>query len=311
MTHHCTLPWWRTTGLWLLILACAVLNGALREGLLRPGLGGAIALPLSGLLLMLCILALTFWLLPHLGPLRPAQGWAIGLYWLVLTLTFEFGLGHFVQGRSMAELLAAYTFAAGNLWPLVLLATLLAPPSARAWWAHVPTHQPLLLPLNSRGLAMKRVYQLSQALKDDPTRVAHTHALTLDASRPLLGLRGRHGLMASRRWWQEVARHRMPLQHLAGQVLQLSTAGQDPGGTPNTLALQLDDGTTTTAGIYLNEPRDLALFAPGHRVELVYALDELKAPPTPHQAPQHSRVALEMTVSLTPGLPAQGTLPAA
>ena len=38
------------------------------------------------------------------------------------------GFGHFLRGRSWTELLGAYTFTHGNLWPLVLLALLLAPP---------------------------------------------------------------------------------------------------------------------------------------------------------------------------------------
>jgi hypothetical protein len=38
-----------------------------------------------------------------------------------------------VQHKTWEELWAAYTFADGNLWPLVLVVVLLAPPVMAAW----------------------------------------------------------------------------------------------------------------------------------------------------------------------------------
>ena len=112
---------------WLLILACAVLNGFLREAVLLPGLGTPAAMVLSGLLLSLCIVAVALLLGPWLGPLETGQRLGIGVFWLVLTLAFEFGFGRLVQQRSWSQLFEAYTFRDGNLWPLVLVVTLLAP----------------------------------------------------------------------------------------------------------------------------------------------------------------------------------------
>jgi hypothetical protein len=43
-----------------------------------------------------------------------------------LTVLFEFGLGR-AQGKSWTELLAAYSFQGGNLWPVVLVLTAAAP----------------------------------------------------------------------------------------------------------------------------------------------------------------------------------------
>jgi hypothetical protein len=51
----------------------------------------------------------------------------IGILWLILTLVFEFGFGHFLQHKTWPQLLKAYTFQEGNLWPLVLIVTTLAP----------------------------------------------------------------------------------------------------------------------------------------------------------------------------------------
>ena len=112
---------------WLLILVCAVINGAFREGLLVPQLGQVAALALSGLLLAACIVALSLALVPWFGALGVSGCLRVGVLWLTLTLIFEFGFGRFVQHKSWRQLLAPYTFQGGDLWPLVLVVTLLAP----------------------------------------------------------------------------------------------------------------------------------------------------------------------------------------
>ena len=117
----------KALAIWLLILMLAVLNGALREVLLFPAFGKPLALIVSGLLLALFILAVSFWLVPRIGPLRVAQALQLGLLWIALTLAFELGFGYWVQGHSWSELLAAYTFKDGNLWPLVLVVIFFAP----------------------------------------------------------------------------------------------------------------------------------------------------------------------------------------
>lgn len=117
----------KATGVWLVILACAVLNGGFREALLMPALGKPVALLLSGVLLSVAILAVSLLLVPALGRLSSSQCLYVGLLWLCLTLVFEFGFGRLVQHQSWRQLLEAYTFKDGNLWPLVLVVTFVAP----------------------------------------------------------------------------------------------------------------------------------------------------------------------------------------
>lgn len=112
--------------IWLVILVCAVANGALRESVLIPHLGKAPGFLLSGVLLSALILVITFLALPWLGVHRPAQLIGIGVFWLVLTLVFELSFGRF-QGKPWATILEAYTFKDGNIWPVVLLVTAAAP----------------------------------------------------------------------------------------------------------------------------------------------------------------------------------------
>ena len=111
---------------WVLMLLLAITNGVLRESLLLPALGLPAGLIASGLVLCALILVTSYLALPWLAVYRCKQQYALGLFWLLLALSFEFAFAA-LQGQSMAEILAAYTFTDGNLWPLVLVVTVLAP----------------------------------------------------------------------------------------------------------------------------------------------------------------------------------------
>ena len=117
----------KAIAVWALILPLAILNGAFREAVLLPSLGNPWAQALSGLLLSACIIAVAVVFVPRLVRRGSMQPWQMGALWLALTLVFEFGFGRLVLGRSWPDLLAAYTFADGNIWPLVLLITAAAP----------------------------------------------------------------------------------------------------------------------------------------------------------------------------------------
>ncbi len=121
----------KALAIWLLILVVAVANGVLRESVLTPMFGLTAGLMLSGVLLSVLILVISFFTLPWLGALHCLQLAGVGLLWLVLTLMFEFTLG-WGQGKSLSVMLEAYTFKDGNLWPIVLLVTVVSPCVA-AW----------------------------------------------------------------------------------------------------------------------------------------------------------------------------------
>lgn len=124
----------KAVAVWALILPLAIANGAFREAVLLPGLGNPWAQMLSGLLLSACIVGVAAVFVPRIGRDKSMRPWRIGLLWLALTLVFEFGFGRLVAGRSWPELFAAYTFADGNIWPLVLVVTACAP-SLAVWRA--------------------------------------------------------------------------------------------------------------------------------------------------------------------------------
>lgn len=112
--------------IWFGILALASLNGLLREAVLLPAFGTQAAFVLSGLLLSVLIIGVAWGSLPWLRLSRSVQYWKVGLGWLLLTLVFEFSFG-LAQGQSWSELLDAYTFRDGNIWPVVLVVTACAP----------------------------------------------------------------------------------------------------------------------------------------------------------------------------------------
>lgn len=51
----------------------------------------------------------------------------IGLLWMVMTLGFEFGAGHFLFKKPWSELLLDYNIAKGRIWVLVPIVTATAP----------------------------------------------------------------------------------------------------------------------------------------------------------------------------------------
>src|SRR5690606_37588177 len=112
---------------WTVILILAILNGILREKFLVPSLGSFTAYIISGLLLSALILLIAFFAVPGFAPLTPFACATIGLSWLAMTLAFEFTFGLYVQRKDFSELLQAYTFSGGNIWPVVLLCVVVAP----------------------------------------------------------------------------------------------------------------------------------------------------------------------------------------
>ena len=111
---------------WLAILVLAVLNGIFREAVLLPNLSRPGAYLVSGSLLAALSVVVAISLGRWMRLKSASQALAIGTLWLGLTLAFEFGFG-LVQGHTWPQMLEAYTFRDGNIWPLVLVAVLLAP----------------------------------------------------------------------------------------------------------------------------------------------------------------------------------------
>jgi len=116
----------KALAIWLVILVLAMINGVLREAVLIPEFGTAVGLLLSDILLSALIFLVTHLSLPWLDVRRPGVFVGIGLGWVALTVLFEFSFG-LLQGKSWQVMLEAYTFHGGNIWPIILVVTALAP----------------------------------------------------------------------------------------------------------------------------------------------------------------------------------------
>jgi hypothetical protein len=111
---------------WLVILGLAFANAALREAVLVPWIGKVRGLTLSGVILSALVLAVAYMTLPWIGASRVIELLAVGMGWLVFTLSFDLLMGA-IQGEPVRQQFDAYLFKRGNLWPVVLLVTASAP----------------------------------------------------------------------------------------------------------------------------------------------------------------------------------------
>jgi hypothetical protein len=64
--------------------------------------------------------------LSWIGAMRVIELFAVGIGWLVFTLSFDLLMGA-IQGERIRQQFDAYLFKRGNLWPVVLLVTAGAP----------------------------------------------------------------------------------------------------------------------------------------------------------------------------------------
>lgn len=111
---------------WSCFIPTAILNGGFREYVLTIYLDTTLATAISGILLSVLILFITWLFLPRLISLNRKESYITGIIWMLLTILFEFtsGIGTRVP---MKELIAAYNPFSGNLWVIVVLTTMFAP----------------------------------------------------------------------------------------------------------------------------------------------------------------------------------------
>lgn len=143
---------------------------------------------------------------------------------------------------------------------------------------------------------MMKIYRLSEELAGDPEQVADAQALTLDQTRPHMGLKGNCGLFGSSEWWESVQSGRMPQRRISGVIKRVFVAGQDRSEIPNAFDMTTHDGTVRMEGIYVNSPQDVLRYQVGRTVEVLYALDELKMA-LPNGEKNYLEIVIEVSIS--------------
>ena len=115
------------TGIWFVIVIAAILNGTFREKILVPVIGSSMALPVSGILLAVLVFLVAFMLVSSIGSSETKVYILLGLFWVLLTLSFEFLFGHFIVGRSWHEIMQVFNVKKGDLFIVVLAITGISP----------------------------------------------------------------------------------------------------------------------------------------------------------------------------------------
>lgn len=106
---------------WFALVLVGIANGVLREYTYGPFTGDLAAHQISTATAMF----FTWLAYRPLWDRRPlfdeTNTWIVGICWLVLTVAFEFGFGHWVVGHPWESLLRDYDVTAGRIWPVFLL----------------------------------------------------------------------------------------------------------------------------------------------------------------------------------------------
>lgn len=155
------------------------------------------------------------------------------------------------------------------------------------------------LRLHHKDPQLKLVYELTNELREDPEQVRDVQALSLDTSRPFLGLQLIHGLFASDEWWESIRSGRIRTVHVTGTIRELEFAGQDSrwGDSVNSFYFEQEDGSTQLESIYAHSKADRKLFRVGAKVSCWYAMLELKGQPAAGGTVSCAETVLEMAVS--------------
>jgi len=152
--------------------------------------------------------------------------------------------------------------------------------------------------LDSLGCPSKRVYQLSQELAEDPDQVVKAQSMTLNTARPLLGLRGSHGLFGSKEWWSSIAAGVIPVVLRSGTITDMYFPGRPGEYKVKDFEYVGDDGVARSETCRANAKSDLSLYQVGGRVGLAYARDELKKQPAKDGSTNYAGILLEVVVSI-------------
>jgi hypothetical protein len=125
-------PWTRAALTWMLMMLAETGHGAVREVFIAPLIGALRARQL-GVLIGSIIVLLIAWLCSRWLKAKTAyQQWAVGLFWVALTLVFEFSLGR-ATGASWSRLLSDYNPAQGGFMLLGLFVMFIAPRLVARW----------------------------------------------------------------------------------------------------------------------------------------------------------------------------------
>lgn len=121
------------------------------------------------------------------------------------------------------------------------------------------------------------VYSLREELARDPEQVRVVQAVSLDRSKPNMGLSPKPALYGSEAWWRCVETGAIKRRKYAGTITRLYFAGMDGDRSkPNSFIMATDDGGEFGWSMIANDASNKSLYTVGRRIEVTTILVELK-----------------------------------
>ena len=117
----------KSLGIWFILAVSAIVVATFRIGVLLPPFGEQTAHQVGTLLYLIVQFIIVYFFIKKLRLKETKTLLGIGIFWVVITIIFEFVFGHFVMGHPWQKLFADYNLFSGRLWVLVLLNNLAAP----------------------------------------------------------------------------------------------------------------------------------------------------------------------------------------
>jgi len=117
----------KSFGIWVVLAIGAILVATFRVEVFLPSLGEQTAHQLGTILYLVIQFAIIYLFIKKMKIKETKTLLGIGIFWIVITIIFEFVFGHFVMGHSWQKLFADYNLLNGRLWVLVLINNIAAP----------------------------------------------------------------------------------------------------------------------------------------------------------------------------------------
>ena len=114
-------------GIWFILAVSAIVVALFRNSVLLPPFGEQTAHQLGTLVFLIVQFLIIYFFIKKINLKETRLLLLVGLFWVMLTIIFEFLFGHYVIGHSWEKLFANYNIFNGRLWVLVLLNNLAAP----------------------------------------------------------------------------------------------------------------------------------------------------------------------------------------
>ncbi|MGB5628440.1 MAG: hypothetical protein WBM45_03925 [Woeseiaceae bacterium] len=106
---------------WLLLAIVAIANGVIRQSTYGNTVSESAAHQISTVTAILFSGGVVWVVNRYWAIESTSQALIIGGCWLVMTVAFEFGFGHYIVGHTWEKLIADYNLLQGRVWSLFLI----------------------------------------------------------------------------------------------------------------------------------------------------------------------------------------------